>query len=388
MQYRKFEKLNWQVSALGFGAMRLPLLDGNPANIDKSQTIRMIRYAIDHGINYVDTAYMYHAGESEKVVGLALKDGYRERVKLATKLPTRMVKTADDFDRFFEEQLGKLQTDRIDFYLFHALNSLSWQKIKDLGVLKWAESQMAKGRIGRLGFSFHDNYDSFQKIVDDYDNWTLCQVLYNYMDSDFQAGNRGIEYAARKGLSVAVMEPLRGGQLAGNLPERVRQVWESAPAPKSPVEWGLSWVWNNPHVSLVLSGMSTFEQVVENVAIAERSGTITLREDELALFTRAKEAFDSLNAVPCTNCGYCMPCPNNVEIPAIFKLYNAAMISNSTKWSRLRYSGVAGLRPDQRADCCVECGQCEARCPQGMPVTDWLKKVHALLAEEKKTAKS
>jgi uncharacterized protein len=388
MQYRKFEKLNWQVSALGFGAMRLPLLDSNPANIDKSQAIRMIRYAIDHGINYVDTAYPYHAGEGEKVVGLALKDGYRERVKLATKLPSRMVKSADDFDRFFEEQLGKLQTDKIDFYLFHALNSLSWPKIRDLGVLKWAEAQMAKGRIGRLGFSFHDNYDTFQKIVDDYDNWTLCQVLYNYMDSDFQAGSRGIEYAARKGLSVAVMEPLRGGQLAGNLPERVRKVWESAPVRRSPIEWALSWVWNNPHVSVVLSGMSTFEQVVENVAIAERLGTHILNEDELALFTRVKEAFDSLNAVPCTNCGYCMPCPSNVEIPVIFKLYNAAIISNNTKWSRLRYSGVAGLRPDQRADCCIECGQCAARCPQGMPTADWLKKAHALLAEEKKTAKS
>jgi uncharacterized protein len=384
MQYREFEKLNWKVSALGFGAMRLPLLDGNPANIDKSQAIRMIRYAIDHGINYVDTAYVYHAGESERVVGLALKDGYREKVKLATKLPTRMVKTADDFDRFFEEQLERLQTDRIDFYLFHALNGLRWQTIKELGALKWAESQMAKGRIGHLGFSFHDNYDSFEKIVDGYDHWTLCQVLYNYMDADFQAGSRGIAYAARKGLSVAVMEPLRGGQLAGNLPEGVSKVWESAPAGRSPVEWALSWVWNNPHVSVALSGMSTFEQVVENVAIAERSGTITLNENELALFTRAKEAFDALNAVPCTNCGYCMPCPSNVEIPVIFKLYNAAIISNSTKWSRLRYSGVAGLRPDQRADCCIECGQCAARCPQGMPTTDWLKKAHALLAEEKK----
>jgi uncharacterized protein len=380
MQYRKFGKLGWQVSALGFGAMRLPLIDSNPAHIDIPQTIKMIRYAIDRGINYLDTAYPYHSGEGEKVVGLALKDGYRERIKLATKLLPRIVNSADDFDRIFEEQLRRLQTDKIDFYLFHALNSLSWPKIRNLGVLKWAESQMAKGRIGHLGFSFHDNYDSFLKIVNDYDNWTICQVIYNFMDHDFQAGTRGIEYAARKGLSVVVMEPLRGGQLAENLPERVCRVWESAPVKRSPVEWALSWVWNNPQVSLVLSGMSTFEQVVENVSIAERSGTNTLHEDELAIFARVKEAFASLHAVPCTNCGYCMPCPSNVDIPVIFKLYNAAMVSSDTKWSRLRYGGVAGLSVEQRANQCIECGQCMDRCPQKIPITDWLKKAHALLA--------
>ena len=221
MQYRKFGKLDWEVSALGFGVMRLPLTDGDPANIDEPEAIRMIRYAIDHGVNYLDTAYGYHSGQSERIVGRVLRDGYRERVKLATKLPAGLVESASDFNRFLSEQLERLQT-KIDFYLLHGLNGKSWPKVRDLGILDWAEGKMAQGKFEHLGFSFHDELDVFKEIVDAYDNWTLSQIYYNYMYVDYQAGRRGLEYAANKGLAVVVMGPLRGGQLAKKPP---KQVW-------------------------------------------------------------------------------------------------------------------------------------------------------------------
>ena len=208
MNYRKFGKLDWKVSALGFGAMRLPLVGGAHDKVDEPEAIRMIRYAIDHGVNYLDTAYPYHGGQSERIVGNALKDGYRAKMKLATKLPVRMVESAQDFDRFFNQQLERLQTDKLDFYLFHGLSAQSWAKVRDMQILKWAETQMAKGRFAHLGFSFHDSYDAFKGIIDDYDNWTLCQIQYNYMDVENQAGRRGVEYAASKGLAIVVMEPL------------------------------------------------------------------------------------------------------------------------------------------------------------------------------------
>src|SRR3990172_5411009 len=225
MQYRKFGKLDWEVSALGFGAMRLPTLGGNQSNIDEPQAIQMIRYGIDHGINYVDTAYPYHNGQSERLVGKALKDGYRQKIRLATKMPVRMVTKAEDFDRFFNEQLERLQTDKIDFYLFHGLRNESWPLVKGLGILPWAEKKMAQGQIGHLGYSFHDEFDVFKGIVNDYDNWTFCQIQYNYMDVNFQAGRRGVELAASKGMGIVVMEPLRGGRLAKTPPAPVAKVW-------------------------------------------------------------------------------------------------------------------------------------------------------------------
>ena len=378
MQYRKFGKLDWEVSVLGFGAMRLPQTDRDPASVDEPESIRMIRYAIDHDVNYLDTAYAYHSGHSERIVGQALKDGYRERMKLATKLPARFVESASDFDRFLKEQLERLQT-RLDFYLLHGLNSRSWPKVRDLGVLRWAESMMADGHFGHLGFSFHDELDVFKDIVDAYDNWTLCQIQYNYMDVDYQAGRRGLEYAANKGLAVVVMEPLRGGRLAKEPPEQVAKVWASVAQKRTPAEWGLLWVWNQPEVSVALSGMSAMEQVVENVAVADRSGPGTLTPDELALFERIREAYQGLSPIPCTNCGYCMPCPNGVDIPSIFQIYNEAMMYDDPRTGRFRYRGPDGIKEEQRADQCTECGECLDACPQEIAIPEWLQKVHALL---------
>jgi len=381
MQYRKFGKLDWEVSVLGFGAMRLPLADKETEKVDEPESIRMMRYAIDHGVNYIDTGYSYHEGHSEGIVGNALKDGYREKVKVATKLPVWLVEDAEDFDRYFNEQLERLQIEKIDFYLLHGLNSKKWTKVRDLGVIRWAEGAMANGRFDHLAFSFHDNFEVFKQIVDDYDNWTLAQVEYNYMDMDYQAGRRGVEYAASKGLPVVVMEPVRGGQLA--VPRGpVAEVWKSAAQKRSPAAWALLWVWNQPEVSVALSGMSTMEQVVENVALADSARPGILSPEELALVDQAREAYKGLAPIPCTNCKYCMPCSSGVDISGIFEMYNDAMIYEDLEEARWLYRQ---LKEEQRADQCTRCGECMDACPQEIDIPEWLEKVHTCLAAEKES---
>ena len=380
MQYRNFGKLDWKVSALGFGAMRLPTTDGDPAHINEPEAIRMIRYAIDHGVNYLDSAYLYHMGNSERLVGKALKDGYREKMKLATKIPPRSVETADDFDRILNEQLAKLQTDKINFYLLHGLNAESWPKMRDLGILPWAEKAIASGRIDHLGFSFHDKLAVLKEIIDYYDNWAFCQVQYNFMDIENQAGRAGVEYAASKGLGVVVMEPIRGGLLAKEPPQAVKELWNSGLHKWTQAEWALQWVWNQPEVSVALSGMSTMAQVEENVVSANRSGPGSLSSADLDLLGKVREAYRELAPIPCTACGYCQPCPNGVLIPDIFRLYNEAVMYGDFNVGKFRYAGPAGIKPEERADQCVECGNCEEACPQQMAVIDWLKRVHEALA--------
>jgi predicted aldo/keto reductase-like oxidoreductase len=379
VQYRKFGKLDWKVSALGFGAMRLPTTDKDPAHIDEAEAIRMIRYAIDHGVNYLDTAYLYHMGNSERVVGKALKDGYRQKMKLATKIPYRSVETAADFDRILNEQLTKLDTPKIDFYLLHGQNAQGWPKLRDLGILKWAEKAMASGRIGGLGFSFHDKFELFKEIIDAFDNWVLAQIQYNFMDVENQAGRKGVEYAASKGVALVVMEPIRGGLLAKEPPEAVATLWQASPRKWTRAEWALQWVWNQPEVALALSGMSTMDQVVENVASAGRSGPGKLNSDDLTFVDKIRQAYRALSPIACTACGYCQPCPNGVLIPDIFRLYNEAVMYGDVNIAKFRYAGPMGIKPEQRADQCVECATCEEACPQQVTVIDWLKKVHSSL---------
>jgi predicted aldo/keto reductase-like oxidoreductase len=377
MRYRTFGRLDWQPSALGFGAMRLPRLDSDPSKIDEALATRMVRTAIDRGVNYVDTAWPYHSEQSERFLGRCLRDGYRERIRLATKMPSWLVETADDFDRFLDEQLHRLDTDSVDFYLLHGLNRVQWPKLRDLGVLEWAERATRDGRVGHLGFSFHDDLDTFRKIVDAFD-WTLCQIQYNFMDVGFQAGREGLDYAAARGLAVIVMEPLRGGSLARPAPREVAKLWDSAPTRRSQAEWALQWVWSQAEVSLALSGMSTMDHVEENLASADRSAVGLLGEDELRLVDRVRDAYRALAPIPCTNCRYCQPCPQDVAIPRVFELYNDATAYSDLERARVGYARF--MKPEHRADRCVACGACESACPQGIEIIAWLKKAHAALA--------
>jgi len=376
MQYRSFGKLDWKPSALGFGAMRLPTTDKDPANIDEEHATKMIRTAIDAGVNYVDTAWPYHKEQSEPLVGRALQDGYRDKVKLATKMPSWLIKEPADFDKHLDIQLERLQTDRIDFYLLHALNKTYWPNLRDLGVFEWAEKAVAAGRIGHLGFSFHDELALFKEIVDAYD-WTFCQIMYNYMDTRFQAGEEGLKYAVARDLAVVVMEPLRGGSLTQAAPQAVADLWASSPVQRSQADWALQWLWNQPEVSLLLSGMSELKHVQENLESASNSGIGTLTPEEVNLVERVSEAYRTLCPIPCTDCKYCMPCPSGVNIPRIFSIYNDYKMYGDEAMAKQRYNQF--MSAENRADNCVECGKCEAACPQQIEIIDWLKKVHEFL---------
>ena len=379
MQYRRFGKLDWRPSALGFGAMRLPVIDGDSGKIDEEKATRMIRTAIDAGVNYVDTAWGYHKEQSEPFVGRCLQDGYRDKVKLATKMPSWLIKEAADFDKHLAIQMERLQTDHIDFYLLHALNKTFWPNLRDLGVLDWAAGAVKDGRIGHLGFSFHDDLPVFKEIIDAHD-WTFCQIMYNYMDTEFQAGREGLKYAADRGIAVVVMEPLRGGALTRRPPETVAKLWAEAPTQRSQADWALQWLWHQPEVSLLLSGMTEMAHVEGNLASAERSRVGILSDEELARVDRVRDAYRELCAIPCTNCKYCMPCPNGVAIPGIFATYNDLMMYGDKRRAHMGYTQF--MQPEKRADRCVECGQCEQACPQQIGIIDWLKRVHAELIDE------
>ncbi len=380
MQYRKFGKLDWKCSALGFGAMRLPTLGEDQSKIDEDLAIKMIRYALDHGVNYIDSAYMYHMGQSEILVGKALKDGYRQKIKMATKMPARMVEKADDFERIFNEQLKKLDIDKIDFYLLHGLDAGGWKKMQEFKYFDWAEKQIAKGLIGRLAFSFHDKFEVFKDIIDGYDNWVMAQIQYNYMDENEQAGRKGVEYAASKGIAIVVMEPLRGGKLSKEPPPKpVMEVLKKAKRQMKAVEWALHWVWNQPEISLALSGMSTMEQVVENVRLADRAKPGMFTAADFEVIKDIKAAYKSLTPIPCTQCRYCQPCPHKVEIPRVFQIYNDAVMYDDIKGGQFMYNGPFGIPQDQRADQCTKCEECLAKCPQKIQIPDWLEKAHAAL---------
>jgi predicted aldo/keto reductase-like oxidoreductase len=370
MKYRKFGKLDFEPSALGFGAMRLPIIGGDTAKIDEPLATEMIRYAIDNGVNYVDSAYPYHKGQSEIAVGKALRDGYREKVKLATKMPCWLINTADDFDKYFNEQLMKLQTDHIDFYLLHGLRTERWSKVRDLGVFRWAEKKIKEGKIGYLGFSFHDELPLFKEIVDAHD-WTFCQIQYNYMDTKYQAGTEGLHYAAKRGLAVVVMEPIAGGRLAINPPKDIKKIWNEGHHRWKPAEWALQWVWNHPEVSLLLSGMSTMEQVVENVKAAGRSEVSKLAKEDLELIDRVAKKYREMGFVGCTGCRYCTPCPSGVAIPEIFTLFNEFYMKDRDPAIREKYG--AQLKSEQWAKNCTSCGRCEDLCPQHLPIRNLLR---------------
>ncbi len=383
MLYRSLKEMT--VSILGFGAMRLPLVGGtqiptdsfDPArSIDEEETTRMIEYAIDHGVNYFDTAYNYHGGKSEVVLGKILKP-YGDRVIVATKLPVFLAKERGDFDRFLGEQLERLQRDCLDVYLLHGLNATTWENAKNLGVFSFLEGAKKDGRVRRVGFSFHDRFAVFKEIVDAYD-WSVCQIQYNYLDEQYQAGNEGLAYAASKGIGVVVMEPLRGGKLA-KVPREAQRLFESSSEKRAPAAWGLRWVWNHPDVATVLSGMSSLNQVQENIAFAAEGKANSLSSVDLALVDRVRQVFRSLFTVDCTGCAYCMPCSAGVNIPMNLSLYNDTMTFKDPTGVMI-YN--AFLPPEQRASVCVECGECEEKCPQHIQIREELKKAHTVLFRE------
>jgi predicted aldo/keto reductase-like oxidoreductase len=380
MKLTTFGNTGLQVSPLGFGCMRFPVIDRDNSRIDEEHAMKMVHYAIDQGVNYFDTAYPYHGfdfskgGASEPFLAKALKNGYRERVFLATKLPSWLVQSASDMDRFLNEQLERLNTGTIDFYLLHGLDFKSWNKLLQFGVLDFLSRAIEAGKIRYAGFSYHDEADLFKEIVDAYD-WTFCQIQYNYLDEAFQAGREGLQYAAAKGVAVVAMEPLRGGTLVNGLPPAARSVLQEAAPERSPVEWALQWLWRQPEVSVVLSGMSHLDQVKENIQLANN---LTQREwgakDGDAL-QRAVAIIRELQKVNCTDCGYCMPCPEGVNIPRNFALCNDHYMVQDPA-AKVRYQRL--LSDTAKASNCVQCGACEPLCPQGIHIMEELEHVDEL----------
>lgn len=376
MKYREFGKCDFKVSTLGFGCMRLPIINDDDKQIDEDQAISLIRYAIDNGVTYIDTAYPYHKGSSEIVVGKALKDGYREKVKLATKLPTWLTHSYEDFDKYLDEQLVKLQTDHIDMYLLHALDKERWNMLLELDIFKFVKSALRDGRIKQIGFSFHDKLDSFKEIIDGYD-WDFCQIQYNYLDENYQAGTEGLEYAAKKGMGIVIMEPLKGGRLAKKPPTAVKEEWAKSEVVKTPAEWALRWVLNHPEVTTVLSGMNSMEQITENMKTSDVALPNSLSKKDLALIDNVKAQYNELIKVQCTACNYCMPCPVGVDIPKNFALLNDASMYDEYDMQSKTYN--KGLTSKQRAVSCVECGKCETLCPQHLEIRKHLKEVNLSL---------
>jgi predicted aldo/keto reductase-like oxidoreductase len=380
MLYRKMPKNGDELSILGFGCMRLPMKDGK---IDEARAIQQIHYVIDQGVNYVDSAWPYHAGESEPLLGKALRGGYRDRVKVATKLPSWMIKTRADMDRYLNAQLGKLETDHIDYYLLHSLDGTAWDNLERLGVLEFLAQAKKDGRIVNAGFSFHGLADDFIRIVDAHP-WVFCQIQYNYLDQNYQAGTKGLEHAAAKGLGVIIMEPLRGGNLGITTPPpAVKAIWGEASHQRTPAEWALRWVWNHPEVTVVLSGMNEESHIDENLAIASAGRAHSLAPEELALVDRVSAAYRELMGIGCTGCGYCMPCPSHVMIPLCFEEYNKIHMFGGLEEGKFRYAfRMSGELVDGQpgyASQCVNCGTCLDKCPQHIQIPDMLARVAAEL---------
>ena len=374
MLYRNLGKTTEKVSILGFGCMRLPILDGNPENINENLASEMLHHAIDEGVNYIDTAYPYHGtsahtgGMSEVFLGHALKD-YREDVYISTKMPSWLVQNKEDLNFFLDEQLKRLQTDRIDFYLLHGLHQDFWQNLVLADVFDFLDSAIDEGKIGYAGFSFHDEYEFFKLVVDSYD-WSFAQVQLNYMDENFQAGKPGLDYAASKDLGTVIMEPLRGGCLTKDIPPEVQAVWNQAEDKKSPAEWGLRYLWNQPEVNVVLSGMSTMEQLNENLEIAERGQVNSLTGDELELYKKVRAIYQERIHVGCTGCNYCMPCPRGVDIPLNLNLLNDVYMYENMEKPVGNYKFLKGKK--MSAGFCNQCGDCEKKCTQNLQITRYL----------------
>lgn len=368
MQYRKDRKGN-EISALGYGCMRFTKKGGN---VDLEKAEREVLAAIEAGVNYLDTAYVY-AGNEVAVGEILARTNTRDKVYLATKLPHYLIKSIDGVEKMFREELRRLQTDHIDYYLMHMLTDIpTWERLKKLGMEQWIEGKLASGEIRNIGFSYHGNTEMFQKLVDAYD-WDFCQIQYNYMDEHSQAGVEGLRYANKKGLPVIIMEPLRGGRLVNLLPESAKELFERDEEKRTPAELALKWLYDQPEVTCVLSGMNSLEMVEQNVKTACESPVGCLTKSDRRLIEQVKEEIAKKVKVGCTGCGYCMPCPRGVDIPGTFRCYNA-MYSEGKQGGRKEYLQCTAFRKDtSSASQCISCGKCETHCPQQIPIRKELK---------------
>ena len=377
MQYTPFGDLGFTVSRFGIGAMRLPTVK---KQIDEEQAIEMIRYGIDHGVNYIDTAWPYHSEHSEPLVGKALADGYRERVSLATKCPIWLCQKYEDYEKFLDEQLKRLNVDHIDFYLLHALDRDRWKKHKELGCLRFLDEMVSKGKIKYPSFSFHDDYDTFIDIVDSYD-WKMAQIQLNVLDENEQATVKGLMYAGQKGIPVVIMEPLKGGKLALDSNPAIRAIYDQYPEKRSSVEWAFRWLYRFPEVTTIISGVSNLDQLKENLEIFDRVDTSPLSDAEAAIYAQVQEYYRQRSRVGCTNCRYCVPCPQEVAIPDIFGNYNDSYMYDDFGWPVGNYRSM--ISKGNSADACIECGVCESQCPQHIPIIEKLKEAHEWLTQER-----
>jgi len=373
MEKRKMENLGIETSLLGFGCMRFPTDESG--NIERVQAKAMMEKAMAAGVNYIDTAYPYHGGESELFVGEVLKEHPRDSFYLATKLPLWEVNSLEDVDRIFNRQLEKLQVEYIDFYLMHALNGGRWGEMLKMGVVERLEQLKAEGKIRYLGFSFHDSYEAFEEILSSRD-WDFCQIQYNYMNEFYQAGTAGLMAAAERGLPVIVMEPLLGGKLAGELPQGARKALADADLSDDPVRLALRWVWNHPEVTVVLSGMNMQDQLSQNIETAESALPGSLEGAEADAVEKAREHIARNYRIPCTGCGYCMPCPKGVNIPMCFAAYNTSFAHGWYQGMHQYITASGAMVGEARfASDCVRCGACLEKCPQHIQIPSELTSV-------------
>ena len=368
MEYAIMKNIKENISRFGLGCMRFTLKEGTEEVLEE-QAIAQIRYAIDNGVNYIDTAYNYHGGNSEIIVGKALKDGYREKVTLTTKSPVWKMETPEDFDKTLDEQLEKLGVSHIDIYLLHAQNKTFFEKAKKLEVFKFIERAKALGKIKYIGFSFHDELPVFKEIIDSY-NWDVCQIQLNLLDINYQAGLEGMKYASEKNIPVIVMEPLKGGTLVKNISDDIKNVYKNFDANIEPIEWLFRWVGNFPEVLTILSGTNNIEQTAQNIKIFEKVKADSLTDDELKFLDSVRDKYNEKIKIGCTSCKYCMPCPMEVNIPSVFGTYNnSAMFDYETSKKSYKTLEEQGHGSDK----CIECGQCESLCPQNLEIIEGLK---------------
>ncbi|MDR0854173.1 MAG: aldo/keto reductase [Clostridiales Family XIII bacterium] len=376
MQYRTFEKTGEKISALGFGAMRLPTITDNSPKIDVDAAVKMVRSAIDAGVNYIDTAYVYHAGESEVLLKAALADGYREKVFIADKFPLWELTSVGDLERVFSEQLARLGTDHIDFYLVHNIDEGNSANFYKYSVYDFVKQKQAEGKIKHVGFSTHgETFEFFKNIIDEFP-WEFVQIQLNYMDKEYQAGVKGLHYAGEKNIPVIIMEPLKGGKLTDNIPPTIQKLWAEADVKRSPADWAFRWAGNFPEVLTILSGMSTQAQVDENVAIFSDIEAFGLSDSEASLIDRVSFEYNKLIPYSCTACKYCLPCPASLSIPDLISIRNSWSLYAENPKMRADY--YFNFESGARASDCVHCKECEAKCPQHLPISDIMTEVQEI----------